>query len=120
MEGLAAELLPLNIHATLIEPGSFRTDFLDDSSLVHGEHDIATYQTAEAACKQWQQELNHQQVGDPNRLAAILMQLAEDEHPPVRFAAGSDAAEAVIKKANALNRNAQEWLSVSKLTDSAV
>ena len=34
MEGLAAELLPLNIHATLIEPGSFRTDFLDDSSLV--------------------------------------------------------------------------------------
>ena len=48
------------------------------------------------------------------------MQLAEDEHPPVRFAAGSDAAEAVIKKANALNRNAQEWLSVSKLTDSAV
>ena len=33
--------------------------------------------------------------------------------------AGSDAAEAVIKKANALNRNAQEWLSVSKLTDSA-
>ena len=58
-------------------------------------------------------------MGDPNRLAAILMQLAEDEHPPVRFAAGSDAAEAVIKKANALNRNAQEWLSVSKLTDSA-
>ena len=119
MEGLAAELLPLNIHATLIEPGSFRTDFLDDSSLVYGEHDIAAYQAAEAACKQWQQELNHQQVGDPNRLAAILMQLAEDEHPPVRFAAGSDAAEAVIKKANALNRNAQEWLSVSKLTDSA-
>lgn len=117
MEGLAQELVPLNIHTTLIEPGSFRTDFLDDSSIVYGENDLAVYHDAEQAFKLTLDGLNHQQTGEPNRLAAILMQLAEDPHPPVRFAAGSDAAEAVIKKANSLNRTAQEWLSISKLTD---
>lgn len=117
MEGLAEEVLPLGIHTTLIEPGSFRTDFLDSKSMAYGEHDLEAYQAFEAEFKQRQQELNHKQIGDPNRLAAILMQLAEDEHPPVRFAAGTDAAEAVLKKANSLNRTAQEWLSISKLTD---
>ncbi|POR47686.1 hypothetical protein B0G62_11760 [Paraburkholderia eburnea] len=29
-----AELKPLGIHATVVEPGYFRTDFLDASSLV--------------------------------------------------------------------------------------
>jgi len=34
-EALRAELLPVGIHVTIIEPGVFRTDFLDSSSLVH-------------------------------------------------------------------------------------
>jgi NAD(P)-dependent dehydrogenase (short-subunit alcohol dehydrogenase family) len=33
-ESLAAELAPLGIHATAVEPGYFRTDFLDARSLV--------------------------------------------------------------------------------------
>jgi NAD(P)-dependent dehydrogenase (short-subunit alcohol dehydrogenase family) len=33
-EALDAELAPLGIHATVVEPGFFRTDFLDSSSLI--------------------------------------------------------------------------------------
>ena len=33
-EALHDELKPLGIHATVVEPGYFRTDFLDASSLV--------------------------------------------------------------------------------------
>lgn len=36
-EALAKEIAPLGIHVTLVEPGSFRTDFLDASSL-HVQH----------------------------------------------------------------------------------
>jgi NAD(P)-dependent dehydrogenase (short-subunit alcohol dehydrogenase family) len=32
-EALQAELAPLGIHVTVIDPGYFRTDFLDSSSL---------------------------------------------------------------------------------------
>lgn len=117
MEGLAEEIAPLGLHATLIEPGSFRTDFLDETSLTYGEWHVLDYMKYELDFKQQQQALNHQQLGDPARLAAILMQLAEEVSPPVRFAAGSDALEAVLHKAHDMNRLVQEWLNVSKMTD---
>lgn len=117
MEGLADEIAPLGLNATLVEPGSFRTDFLDETSLTYGEWHVPDYMEYELDFKQKQQALNHQQMGDPVRLAAILMQLAEEASPPVRFAAGSDALEAVLHKAHDMNRLAQEWLNVSKMTD---
>lgn len=43
MEGLAQELKRLDIAATLIEPGFFRTDFLDSSSVTYGAYDISDY-----------------------------------------------------------------------------
>lgn len=43
-EALHAELKPLGIHATMIEPGFFRTDFLDASSLVVGKTIISDYE----------------------------------------------------------------------------
>ena len=42
-EALYAELKPLGIRATVIEPGVFRTDFLDSSSLVSTNAKIADY-----------------------------------------------------------------------------
>jgi NAD(P)-dependent dehydrogenase (short-subunit alcohol dehydrogenase family) len=36
-EALALELQPLGIYATVVEPGAFRTDFLDAKSLVVGQ-----------------------------------------------------------------------------------
>ena len=41
-EALSAELAPLGIRATVVEPGFFRTDFLDDQSLVKTKNRIAS------------------------------------------------------------------------------
>src|SRR5262249_60189256 len=42
-ESLAAELAPLGIFATVVEPGFFRTDFLDARSLVATKQRIDDY-----------------------------------------------------------------------------
>jgi NAD(P)-dependent dehydrogenase (short-subunit alcohol dehydrogenase family) len=42
-EALAAELAPLGVRATVVEPGFFRTDFLNDNSLVSTKQQIADY-----------------------------------------------------------------------------
>ena len=42
-EALYAELKPLGIHATVVEPGFFRTDFMDASSLAHTKAEIEAY-----------------------------------------------------------------------------
>lgn len=91
MEGLAEELRPLGIRTTVVEPGFFNTDFLDPTSAVWGEATIAEYAEAATAFRAWHDEKNHDQEGDPAKLAAALLQLADDPDQPVRWAAGADA-----------------------------
>jgi NAD(P)-dependent dehydrogenase (short-subunit alcohol dehydrogenase family) len=119
MEGLAQELSPLGVHATVIEPGFFRTDFLDATSIAYGAHDIDDYAEASAKFKTWHDEQNHDQLGDPAKLGAVMVALANTESPPVRFAAGSDAFELVCSKAENLRSTAEQWRDLSTSTDHA-
>lgn len=91
MEGLADELAPLGIITTVVEPGFFNTDFLDPTSAEWGEAGIPDYAEAGKAFRAWHDEMNHQQIGDPDKLAHALLVLAEDQTQPVRWAAGADA-----------------------------
>jgi len=117
MEGLAQEVKPLGIAATIIEPGFFRTDFLDTRSVAYGEYDIQDYSEAAAAFKKWHDEHNHQQLGDPAKLGAVMLKLADMPEPPLRFAAGSDAVGFVIGKADALRTGAEALKTLSVSTD---
>ena len=64
-ESLHAELKPLGIHATVVEPGYFRTDFLDASSLVVGKEIIADYDETSGNVRRFAAGMNHNQPGDP-------------------------------------------------------
>ncbi|MCW2295457.1 oxidoreductase [Rhodococcus erythropolis] len=95
MESLVLEVEPFGITATIVEPGYFKTDFLDSSSVTYGDITIDDYAKQSKEFRQAQDEMNHQQVGDPAKLATALLQLADTDHPPVRFAAGADAVQVV-------------------------
>jgi hypothetical protein len=64
--------------------------------------------------------MNGQQGGDPAKLADALVQLAGQEEPPLRFAAGADAVTAFERRANSLlaQANAYRELSSSLALDS--
>lgn len=117
MEGLAQELKPLGIHATAIEPGFFRTDFLDATSVNYGAENISDYAEASAKFEAWHDDMNHQQVGDPAKLGALLLQVAEMADPPARLAAGSDAAQVAVDKGQKLRGEAENWREFSASTD---
>jgi NAD(P)-dependent dehydrogenase (short-subunit alcohol dehydrogenase family) len=119
MEGLAQELKPLGIAATLIEPGFFRTDFLDSSSVTYGAYDISDYAEQASQFKAWHDDMNHQQIGDPTRLGPVLIKLSEMDEPPVRFAAGSDAVGFALDKAEALRSEVERMRELSSSTDGA-
>jgi NAD(P)-dependent dehydrogenase (short-subunit alcohol dehydrogenase family) len=102
LESLAPEVAPFGIRTMLVEPGFFRTELLSPASTSYAESSIEDYaDRAEQAVAAWQ-GMNGQQGGDPARLADALIQLAELDEPPLRFAAGADAVATFEQKAKEL------------------
>lgn len=118
-ESLSQEVAPFGIHVTLIEPGFFRTDFLDDSSVRFGSRDIADYAEQTAAVRAAYAARNHAQAGDPAKLAAVMIDLARNSAPPLRLPAGSDAVEVVETKIRRLQSDLDAWRTLSLSTDGA-
>ncbi|QGM05622.1 oxidoreductase [Stenotrophomonas maltophilia] len=116
-EAMHAELAPLGIHVTVVEPGYFRTDFLDASSLAVSPTSIADYNATAGAVRSRAAGLNHAQPGDPERLAQVLVDLANAADPPVRLPLGSDTVAAIQAKHAADGAILQQWHSVSVSTD---
>src|SRR5918998_1294511 len=108
-EGLAGEVRPFGINVTIVGSGYFRTDFLDGSYIRYGSRRVDDYATTSDFVRSFFEGRNHQQAGDPARLAAALVTLASVENPPVRWAAGSDAVESIQEKISSLIGELDEW-----------
>jgi NAD(P)-dependent dehydrogenase (short-subunit alcohol dehydrogenase family) len=102
MESLTPEVAPFGIRTMLVEPGFFRTELLSPESTKYAEASIEDYaERTEQTVAGWK-IMDGQQGGDPAKLANALVQLAGQDEPPLRFAAGADAVATVEQKATDL------------------
>lgn len=118
-EALALELAPLGIHATVVEPGFFRTDFLDGQSLSSTQQRMDDYTATVGAMRKYAAEKNHAQPGDPARLATALVQLAHTPEPPLRLPLGSDTVAVIERKNAAVATELEQWRALALSTDFA-
>jgi len=95
-EALALEAKHLNIKPTVVLPGSFRTNFLDEGSLNYAKTPIAEYESADTYRSY--AERAGKQPGDPQKLALELVNLANMENPPVHLILGPDSFKMIIDK----------------------
>jgi NAD(P)-dependent dehydrogenase (short-subunit alcohol dehydrogenase family) len=117
MESLTAELAPFGIRTMLVEPGFFRTELLTPESTKYAESSIEDYaERTKQTVTAWK-SMNGQQGGDPAKLANALVQLASQEEPPLRFAAGADAIATVEQKARNLLAQADAYRELSSNLD---
>jgi NAD(P)-dependent dehydrogenase (short-subunit alcohol dehydrogenase family) len=107
MEALRYDVAPYNVHATIVEPGFFRTELLVDASTTWPEPSIDDYAPRTASTIQAWKRINGQQPGDPAKLAQALLTIAGQDQPPLRFMAGADAIQAAEAKARELLTQAQ-------------
>ncbi len=118
-EALRGELAPLGINVTVVEPGGFRTDFLDSSSLQIEPTVIADYAASAGATRETIVTYNHLQRGDPARAAAAIVDVTEIDEPPLRLQLGADSIERIEVKLDLVRRELDQWRSVALSTDHA-
>jgi NAD(P)-dependent dehydrogenase (short-subunit alcohol dehydrogenase family) len=116
-EALAAEVAPLGIKVTVVEPGFFRTDFLDDSSLVRTAQHIDDYRESVGNTRAHAADVNHGQRGDPRKLASAFIALVNAKNPPLRLPLGSDTVERIEAKNSFVARELAEWRTLATSTD---
>jgi NAD(P)-dependent dehydrogenase (short-subunit alcohol dehydrogenase family) len=113
MESLAPEVAPFGIKTTLVEPGFFRTELLEPASTTWAELKIDDYAARRTTNRAWWESMNGKQEGDPAKLAAALVQIVDQDNPPVRWVAGADAVAAVEQKARDLLAQVDAYRDIS-------
>lgn len=108
-EAMRIELAPLDIHVTVVEPGYFRTDFLHQSSLASTARSIDDYDQTVGAVRYFVRGADGQQPGDPRRLAAALVAVADDRDPPLRLPLGPDTVRAIEDKHCSVAADLEKW-----------
>ncbi len=114
-EALAAELAPLGIRVTIVEPGAFRTNFLGDSLAV-ATGTMPDYDATVGLTRAYRRDMNGAQSGDPVRGANAIVDAVKSSNPPLHLLLGADAYQRATKKLSDLKAQFEAWRDVTLAT----
>ena len=114
-EVLNAEVKPLGIKVTIIEPGGFRTDWGGSSM---GTSRVGPdYEDTVGAMNRFRESTVSTWRGDPRRAAKILLDIVDLDEPPLRLLLGDGAVQSAEKSSRERAAEAERWAEVSKSAD---
>jgi len=87
-EALAAEMAPLGVKVTIIEPGPFRTDFLGRSAALI-KRVIPDYEESVGKTREYYYGQPGKQKGDPLKAIHAMMEVVEMQTPPLHLLLGA-------------------------------
>ncbi len=116
-EALHAEVAPLGIHVTVVELGSFRTNFLTSDSRREAAESIPAYVGTAGKLAEAIEASNGRQPGDPSKAVAAIRQLAAVDQPPLRLPLGSDCVSLVEGKLVTVAGELDRWRELALSTD---
>ncbi len=115
-ESLRAELAPLGIKVTLVQPGPFRTDFIT-RSLDKAEKHIPDYDTTSGKFAQMLAAMNGKQPGDPARAAKAILAVVDSDTPPMRLVLGKYANDKSRRRAADAEKERTNWEPIGLPTE---
>ncbi|KAL4890070.1 hypothetical protein BDV59DRAFT_185180 [Aspergillus ambiguus] len=124
-EALRAELTPFGIETTCIEPGYFRTNFLESNGnhKVTAENHIPDFDVVTQQTKSRLAAYNHHQPGDPVKGARLIVEALTQTgrcqgHPlPPRLALGRDAVQVIGAALDQNHDSLNAWKDIVSSTN---
>ncbi|GAA5034097.1 SDR family NAD(P)-dependent oxidoreductase [Actinopolymorpha pittospori] len=114
-EALAAEVTPLGIKVTVVEPGGMRTDWAGSSMTIPPISE--PYEATVGASARSMTGFEHTANGDPRKVAQLVLAIADLDDPPLRILAGSDAYEYGREVWHHRIETDAKWEHLSRSTD---
>jgi short-subunit dehydrogenase len=102
-EVLAQDVAEFGVKVTVVAPGAFRTNFLNADSINIAQHSIPEYTEVHHAQKMLLQK-DGKQIGDPEKAAAAIIEIAHLEKPPLYLLLGDDAYNRAMTKLDKLKK----------------
>jgi NAD(P)-dependent dehydrogenase (short-subunit alcohol dehydrogenase family) len=113
MQSLQTEVEPFGINTLTVNPGFFRTELLTEESTNFAELRIEDYSERREKQVEFWKGYNGQQSGDPAKLALALITISNQQKPPLRFMAGTDAVDTAEKVAATLRQQTDAYRELS-------
>jgi short-subunit dehydrogenase len=123
-EAMHEELAPLGIKVTVVEPGYFRTGFLNAGAKVVAKKIIQDYEdTAVGQLRAALEKTDNHQPGDVIKGAKVIVDIltetgvAEGKEVPIRVPLGSDSTPAIKAKILRTQELMKEWEPITTNTN---
>jgi NAD(P)-dependent dehydrogenase (short-subunit alcohol dehydrogenase family) len=113
---LAKEVAPFGVKVTAVAPGSFRTEWAG-RSMVRSPRSIEDYDALFNPVRKAREDKSGKQNGDPDKAAAVIMDLVALDEPPVHLLLGSDALALVKPALRTALDDVDMWEKISRSTD---
>jgi NAD(P)-dependent dehydrogenase (short-subunit alcohol dehydrogenase family) len=114
-EALAEEVKQFGVRVTVVAPGFFRTSFLDKGDELVSKNTIEEYQVERLVDRL--RAMNGKQPGDPEKLVAALINLSNEQNPPLHLLMGPDAYQIVMQKRAVEQHEFEAWKELTLSTD---
>ena len=115
-DALAAEVAPLGLKVSCIEPGPFRTDWAG-RSLKQTPSQIADYADTAGARMKTTAANSGTQAGDPMRAAEAMVRITEIDNPPRHLVLGAWGLDAVTNELKTTLAEIEAWRETGLATD---
>ena len=92
-------------------------DGLLQAGLVDAREVIEDYDQTSGNVRRVAASLNHNQPGNPDKLAAAIVELVDARTPPLRLPLGTDTLKAIAEKNAYVTQETETWKALSESTD---
>ena len=116
MESLAQEARPFGIGVTLVQPGPFRTGFLERST-TRAAARIEDYTGTSGKFLTYLGSIAGKQPGDPAGAARAILAVADAERPPLRLVLGKYAIDKARRRLVTAGRELDAWAEAGTAAD---